>query len=263
MDSVEKNMTNFASVILRCTGPVLVISLYLILSFHVYCFFGFIAPLLKKRLGTEFGLVWIAIGLSLLYNIVYNHLLAVCIKPSGPKDLKLIETMREQVKGRANRKSVSKNLEDDRFEGLSSDVKRLLRYRSKTMKDLETFWTKKCYRCNEIKPARTHHCSICNSCVFVMDHHCPWINNCLGLENYRYFLLFIFYLWAGLIFMAITIMSISNHHDYKINKFELSFCLILDFVLGIVLVFFNGWNWYLAFTGNSTIEFWSDEKNQA
>ena len=167
----------------------LVIGLYLILGLHVYAFFWIIVPLLKKRLG-NFGLVWIAIGLSILYNIVFNHIMAVIVKPSGPKDLKNIENLRQTYKQRTNRKSVNKKLDamdlgisDDRFEGLSPDVKRLLRYRSKTMPDLETFWTKRCDKCNEIKPARTHHCSICKRCIARMDHHCPWVNNCVGYYN--------------------------------------------------------------------------------
>jgi hypothetical protein len=36
----------------------------------------------------------------------------------------------------------------------------------------------------------------------------------------------------------------------------MSFVLILDVALGIVLVGFNGWNWFLALTGYSTIEYW-------
>lgn len=155
--------------------------------------------------------------------------------------------------------ALESGIHDDRFEGLSPDVKRMLRYRSKTLPDLETFWTKRCDKCDTIKPARTHHCSICNDCVFVMDHHCPWVNNCLGLDNYRYFLLFIFYLWMGLAFMAVTIMSIWHHHAYKLNQSELRFILILDCVLCIVLIAFNGWNWFLAFNGKTTIEFWSDQ----
>ena len=36
----------------------------------------------------------------------------------------------------------------------------------------------------------------------------------------------------------------------------MSFLVILDCALGVVLLGFNGWNWFLAMTGFSTIEFW-------
>ena len=95
------------------------------------------------------------------------------------------------------------------------EVKRLLKYRNKTITALESSWNKKCSTCKEIKPLRTHHCSVCNRCVFLMDHHCPWVNNCLGLENHRYFLLFIFYLMVGTAYNLVTIVSIWDHHSYR------------------------------------------------
>ena len=204
---------------LKVMGPALVIAVYFIVGLHLYAFLWFIMRVLPRRLGTEFAYVWASIGLILVYNIVYNHFLAVVVKPSGPADLRKIEVMRCEYKRRANRKSIVNTLEkSDRFDGLSSDVKRLLRYRHKTMLDLDLFCDKKCKKCVEVKPARTHHCSICNKCVFLYDHHCPWINNCVGLENYRYFLLFIFYLFVGLVYNGITIVAIWNHHIYNDHK---------------------------------------------
>jgi len=169
------------------------------------------------------------------------------------------------LKSREARKDINKSVEDesgniryvedDRFDGMSKEVKSLLKYRNKSISSLEPSWHKKCKDCNYIKPIRTHHCSVCNRCVFLMDHHCPWVNNCLGLENLRYFLLFIFYLMIGTAYNLVTLVSIWNHNIYRRNGGLMSFICILDFALCIVMIGFNGWNWYLAMTGYSTIEF--------
>ena len=155
-------------------------------------------------------------------------------------------------------KDLTDSSKDDRFAGLSSDVKRLLRYHSKSLGQLEDFWTKRCDKCDAVKPVRSHHCSVCNTCVMLMDHHCPWVNNCVGMENMRYFLLFIFYLMVASVYMVITIVLIWNHREYRKNKPLMQFCLILDIVIFFAMCGFCGWNWFLALDGHTTIEFWGN-----
>ena len=52
----------------------------------------------------------------------------------------------------------SDKTQDDRFDGLQKDVKRLIKYRTKTVTQLKAVWSRYCDKCEEIKPARTHHC---------------------------------------------------------------------------------------------------------
>lgn len=54
-----------------------------------------------------------------------------------------------------------------------------------------------CKHCHVIKPPRCHHDSITGKCILHMDHFCPWVNNCVGYFNYRYFVLFLFYVVLG------------------------------------------------------------------
>jgi len=116
---------------MQALGVSMCAALYAIITLHLYAYFKVMTKLLYLRLGTELGLVWIAVGLTLAYNIVYNHFFAMMIKPGSPTDLIEIEILRAEMKQRSHRKEVDE--EDDQFDGLSSEVKKLVRYRSKTV----------------------------------------------------------------------------------------------------------------------------------
>jgi len=43
-----------------------------------------------------------------------------------------------------------------------------------------------------VKPARSKYCRLMGAHVARFDHFCPWLNQAVGMENYRYFLAFLF-----------------------------------------------------------------------
>ena len=119
-----------------------------------------------------------------------------------------------------------------------------------------------CKYCKEIKPLRSHHCSICKVCHLRMDHHCPWVNNCIGLSNFRYFVLFLFYLWLICIFNTIlTIYPFFSLKRFDHNN-ELSFVSIIGMCGIVISTFFNLWYWLMIINNKTSIEFWSSRLNQ-
>ena len=70
-------------------SPLFIAAFYLMLAVHVYAYTEVILFVLKKRLGVTVGLIWVSIGIALLYNIVFNHLSATFIKAGSPLDLKV------------------------------------------------------------------------------------------------------------------------------------------------------------------------------
>lgn len=128
-----------------------------------------------------------------------------------------------------------------------------------------------CRKCNRPKPPLAHHCQICKRCVLRMDHHCPWMNNCIGFHNYRFFVLFTFYLWVGAAYSAWMIL-LELQHIGRMSKFHMGeavypYSLLCPFVLAaavsIALTALMGWHCLLILQGQSTIDmlnFWRDKK---
>ena len=92
-----------------------------------------------------------------------------------------------------------------------------MKYRTKTMENLKGIWTRKCEKSGQLKPARTHYCSVSESLVFQFSHYCIFTNNAVGLENQRFFLLFILYSFLGCLYYLLSLLSIWNHFVYRDN----------------------------------------------
>jgi len=68
-----------------------ILGLYALFCVHVYAFVVVICPLIKSRFGIKLGLLWIIVGLTIIYGIVFNHFWAMILKPGSSKDQKVIE----------------------------------------------------------------------------------------------------------------------------------------------------------------------------
>ena len=87
---------NVGPVVMKLFGTCLCIALWVLMLLQLYVTTVILSPLIHKRFGTELGLLWMMVGLVLLYNTLYNHFLAMIIRPGNVKDLKMIEGMRKE-----------------------------------------------------------------------------------------------------------------------------------------------------------------------
>ncbi|XP_026581482.1 probable palmitoyltransferase ZDHHC19, partial [Pseudonaja textilis] len=74
---------------------------------------------------------------------------------------------------------------------LHKGIEEELENQANTLSSRQQHW---CNNCQLYCLPHTFHCRWCNICVEEFDHHCLWVNNCIGCHNFRFFLLFVFFL---------------------------------------------------------------------
>jgi len=121
--------------VVRIIGPCFLIGFYYIIYLHADAYLFSIMPVMKRRLGLPFSLLWTACGTIIGFNVIFNHFMASVIKAHGPTDLIKIEKLRLYYKQREGRKEFRE--ESDRYEGISKEVKQVLKYRSKKVEDVK------------------------------------------------------------------------------------------------------------------------------
>ena len=119
-----------------------------------------------------------------LLMAVINHVLTMTTEP-----------------GKVEESKCKKYTEDQLKEFQNSEIKR-------------DFIKNYCKKCKIERPERSHHCKTCKRCVLKMDQHCPWMYNCIGLNNQKFYYLFLFYSTIGIFIVMIGLI-------YKIVNYEL------------------------------------------
>ncbi|KAF8933626.1 hypothetical protein BGZ47_010783 [Haplosporangium gracile] len=112
-----------------------------------------------------------------------------------------------------------------------------------------------CSKCQHIKPERAHHCRVCKRCVLKMDHHCPWVLNCVGQDNYKFFVLFIFYTSVHCIFILVSLIPLymRSPDDTYTHQAQVVGMVIAG-VFGFALVMFTITHARLILLNRTTIE---------
>mmetsp|Transcript_11715 Transcript_11715/g.11350 ORF Transcript_11715/g.11350 Transcript_11715/m.11350 type:complete len:345 (+) Transcript_11715:449-1483(+) len=228
---------------MRIVGPFMLLLANALIFSVLYIF---LTKLLSKLVGDSLFLyaLHLSIGIILVINVSFNYLHCAFTPPGSP------EICEDPGKY---------------FGQMTSVINDKVVYQIKSRLDLAPAVSYRyCRECRAIKPPRAHHCSISGKCILHMDHYCPWMNNCIGYYNYRYFILFLIWLFLG----AVYVISITYEPFFSIQldqrtalsatnsryDAEVFYVFILgissSIAVGVLLVYHS----YLCLTNQTTIE---------
>jgi hypothetical protein len=122
-----------------------------------------------------------------------------------------------------------------------------------------------CNRTNQPKAPRSHYDSVTKKQILNMDHFCPWMFRAVGYRNYRYFWLFLFWVWLGCIYcIAMTLLpflsmtkrrSILGISVPRRSRSTVSFIFIICSSVGCAVSLLFFWHIFLLFSAQTTIEY--------
>ena len=245
------------SKLLNIAGPLLWIIVYLLILANIFIYVMGLFPIIYLLNGMLFSWTSIVFGGYLAISLWFNHSMGMWIKPGCLEDYYFPEETKEERDMRIQDINKLKNIKI-----ISSDMKKLMQFAHPEFNSIQKYISKKCEKCKFLKnrdaksedfpgkPLRFHHWSIWGNWVMNMDHHCPWFNNWIGIQNLRYFLLFLFHLWISCIYMLYNIYSWNGYPLYYRYGRLINLAIGLHVGLLFCIGFFWWWHWYLWLIGN-------------
>jgi hypothetical protein len=134
------------------------------------------------------------------------------------------------------------------FEEEDDDVEKLLMDSSKAKFKRGMF----CEQCRVEQNLKVKHCRVCQQCILGWDHHCVWVGTCIGIENHRYFLL---YLGSQTLCTILALDLLITAKFDLADSFPIWIILILFLVFSLIII--GGlfvWHSVCALSGCTTRE---------
>ena len=120
------------------------------------------------------------------------------------------------------------------------------------------------------KAPRAHFDHVTKKLVLNMDHYCPWMFNVVGYANYRYFILFLFWVVVACLYgVAITATPFvalawpaparrPSRPRSRHARSAVMFTFVLALSVGIAVFILFAWHVFLVLTAQTTIEFYGN-----
>uniref|UniRef100_A0A3B0NEC0 Palmitoyltransferase n=1 Tax=Theileria annulata TaxID=5874 RepID=A0A3B0NEC0_THEAN len=135
-----------------------------------------------------------------------------------------------------------------------------------------------CSVCLYVDPS-SKHCNVCNKCITKFDHHCIWVNNCIGLVNYLYFILLLFFALVFLTYNYVLafyiIFSFKDtalaHEKFRAlvlnisNKYFKAFLLgsaLFNLIPFLFLLYLFVFHLFLIYTNQTTYQYYIKRMEQ-
>lgn len=254
-------------------GPILIVTVMALVGSEFYWAFEHILPLfVQSNFQWTVHAVWIC---YLAFNVLFNYFSCVTTNPgtqSSPIYKELVFEACSQ--GKISQLELEEYCDVNGFEAPPIGRSRTRRRHSSWI-DRDPFEWGYCKYSQAPKAPRSHYDHVTRKLVLNMDHYCPWMFNVVGFANYRYFVVFLFWIFTACVygvyitaepFCAMAWASSRRRQGMpsprrprnKKARSAVMFTFVLALSVGIAVSILFFWHVFLLLTGQTTIEFYGN-----